>query len=72
MIKAVIFDMDGVIADSGPIHKMSEQQALFNFGAKFSIKELQQYTGATDNVLFTEMIKKYNINTTFKDILKKT
>jgi len=68
MIKAIIFDMDGVIVDSEPVHIKAEKQTMIKYGIDISTKELQKYTGTTAKFMFTELIKKYNLNTTFKKI----
>jgi len=68
MIKAVIFDMDGVIVDSSHIHIEAEKQTMLKYGIRISCKELQKYTGMTAKFMFTDLIKKYKLNTTFEKI----
>jgi len=68
MIKAVIFDMDGVIVDSSHIHIEAEKQTMLKYGIRISSKELHKYTGMTAKFMFTELIKKYKLNTTFEEI----
>ena len=36
MIKAIVFDFDGVLADSEPLHLRAYQQVLSRFGVDFS------------------------------------
>lgn len=60
--------MDGVIVDSEPVHIKAEKQTMIKYGIDISTKELQKYTGTTAKFMFTELIKKYNLNTTFKKI----
>ncbi len=64
MIKAVIFDMDGVIVDSEPIHIEAEKQTLLKYGVKITTEELRTYTGTTAEFEFNDLIKKYKLNTT--------
>jgi len=64
MIKAVIFDMDGVIVDSEPMHIEAEKRILLRYGVKISTDELRTYTGTTAEFEFTDLIRKYNLNTT--------
>lgn len=65
MIKAVIFDMDGVVAETERIHIEAEMQTMSKYGIRISEDELHEYTGTTAKVMFTELIKKYGLNTTF-------
>ncbi|HKZ95029.1 MAG TPA: HAD-IA family hydrolase [Candidatus Bathyarchaeia archaeon] len=64
MIKAVIFDMDGVIVDSEPMHIEAEKRILLKHGARVSTDELRTYTGTTAEFEFTDLIQKYRLNTT--------
>jgi beta-phosphoglucomutase family hydrolase len=66
MIKAVIFDLDGVLVESEHLHIEAEKQTLLKHGVRISSEELHRYTGTTANFMFTELIKKYKLNTTFK------
>lgn len=70
MIKAVIFDMDGVIVDSSHAHIEAEKQTMLKYGIRISSKELQEYTGVTAKLMFTDLIRKYKLNTTFEEIFK--
>lgn len=47
MIKAVIFDMDGVLIDSEPLWHQAEQQILGGLGIDFNKPPLLQSTGLT-------------------------
>jgi beta-phosphoglucomutase family hydrolase len=68
MIKAVIFDLDGVIVDSERVHIEAEKQTMLKYGVRISSEELHRYTGTTARFMFTELIKKYKLNTTFEKI----
>jgi len=68
MIKAVIFDMDGVLVESENAHIEAEKQTLLKYGVKISAEELHTYTGTTARFMFTELIKKNKLNTTFEKI----
>ena len=49
MIEAVIFDFDGIIVDTEPIHCRAFQKAFEPLGAKFSYEEyLKRYVGFDD------------------------
>jgi beta-phosphoglucomutase family hydrolase len=64
MIRAVIFDMDGVIVDSEPMHIEAEKQTLLKHGVKITTEELRTYTGTTAEFEFNDLIRKYKLNTT--------
>jgi beta-phosphoglucomutase family hydrolase len=68
MIKAVIFDMDGVIAETEYAHIEAEKQTMLKHGVRISEDELHEYTGTTAKLMFTDLIEKYKLNTTFEKI----
>ena len=68
MIKAVIFDMDGVIVESEQMHIVAEQQTLLKYGVHISAEELHTYTGTTAKFMFNKLIRKYGLDTTFEKI----
>jgi len=63
--------MDGVIADSEPIHCLSEQQVLEPFGIKPTLEELQDNTGTGADVLLRRFIERYGLKTTLEDLLNR-
>lgn len=68
MIKAAIFDLDGVIVESEHAHITAEKQTMLKHGVHITSQELHKYTGTTARLMFTELIRKYNLNTTFEEI----
>ena len=68
MVKAVIFDMDGVIVDSEPIHNEAEKKSLSKYELDITTEEMESYTGATAKFMYEDLIRKYNIDTTFEKI----
>ena len=58
-MKAVIFDMDGVIIDSEPIHLEVDIQTLKDLGCDISLKELEKYVGVTNEYMFIDIKKNY-------------
>lgn len=68
MIKAVIFDLDGVIAESESAHVEAEKQTFLKYGLTISAEELYQYKGTTAKVMFTDLLAKYKLNTTLDEI----
>jgi len=70
MIKAVIFDMDGVIVDSEPAHIEAEKQILLKHGVRITTEELRAYTGTTAEFEFTDLIRKYKLKTTVNALFR--
>ena len=59
MIKAVIFDMDGVISDTEKFHSKIESELLGRFGVKITPNELtKKYAGVRTKDFFDELLKK--------------
>ncbi len=55
---AFIFDMDGVIIDSEPIHSRVKMDTFHHFGLPFEEADLIYYMGRTSNEIFGEVIAK--------------
>lgn len=70
MIRAVIFDLDGVIVNSEDAHVEAEKQTLLKYGVVISADELHRYAGTTAEAMFTDLIRKYQLNTTFQEMVK--
>ena len=81
--KAVIFDLDGVIINSEPIHAEATRLVMQHFDVDISLKELATYVGSTAKSTFIDLISKYNLQITpeefadqkrgfFMDALEKT
>lgn len=57
MIKAVIFDMDGVISDTSKLHATQELKILSRFGINISMEELiKRYSGVRTKKFFKELL----------------
>lgn len=57
-VKAVIFDMDGVIIDSEPIHSRVKMDTFAHFCIPFHEEDLVHYMGRTSNAIFGETLAK--------------
>jgi HAD superfamily hydrolase (TIGR01509 family) len=68
LLKAVIFDMDGVIVDSEPVHKKVERILLAPYGINPSDEELNSYMGIEAKVLIAMYIRKYDMRISFDDL----
>ncbi len=69
MLKAFIFDMDGVIIDSEPLHFLSDKMVMKDFGIDISHEELNEFVGMTNPVMWAVLIKRYNLATSVDEIL---
>jgi HAD superfamily hydrolase (TIGR01549 family) len=71
MIKAVLFDVDGVLLDSEEIHYAVEAQALRAFDIPATVDMIKkQYSGSRLDVEFSEIAKKFNKTIVFEEVLK--
>ncbi len=62
MLKAIIFDFDGVIADTEPLHLKAFQLTLQDHGIELSDEEyFTRYLAYDDKTLFKELLKDRNI-----------
>jgi HAD superfamily hydrolase (TIGR01509 family) len=57
MEKCVIFDMDGVIIDSEPIHQKCERMVFSLLGVRISDEEHNALVGATDKTMWEQLGK---------------
>ncbi len=70
MIETVIFDMDGVIIDSEPIHQELQDQLFRLHNISLDPEEYQTYIGRSSKNMWQELIKKFSLSTTLEEILK--
>lgn len=62
MVKAVIFDLDGLLIDSEVISYKIYQEILSQYGYEFSkIEYAQNYSGKTETKNINYLIRKYNL-----------
>jgi HAD superfamily hydrolase (TIGR01509 family) len=54
--KALIFDMDGVLVDSEPLHKRAKQMAFQEAGIHFPEQTYDSYKGRPDATMFHEVL----------------
>ena len=66
MIKGVIFDMDGVIIDSEPIHFKVEKAILSNFNEPFTMQDHARFVGGTPRNLYKTICEERGINQSFE------
>jgi HAD superfamily hydrolase (TIGR01509 family) len=68
-MKAAIFDMDGVIIDSEPLHYLSDKTLLKRLGIEVPDTYLDKYVGVTNPVMWKELIKDFSIPKDLQEIL---
>lgn len=70
MIKAVIFDMDGVIIDSEPKHIKFEQELFHSLGAVVNEKEHLRFIGTTSQYMWDSIKRQYKLEQTVDELVK--
>ena len=64
MLKSVIFDMDGVLVNSEPVHYRAYLMTLEQWGKTFSYDEYKTYIGTTNSVIIRGLIDKFDLPVT--------
>ncbi len=60
-VRAVIFDMDGVISDTQQVHAISEVSILRDYGIELEAEEIsRKYAGVTDREMFQEIFTNFD------------
>ena len=55
-LQAFIFDMDGVIIDSEPVHSRVKMDTFRHFGLEFDESRLKDYMGGTSGLIFKDVV----------------
>jgi len=61
-IKAILFDMDGVVVDSENLYSQSEKKLLAQYGVKFNQSDWYYIKGCTEKQFYDLVYAKFNIN----------
>jgi beta-phosphoglucomutase family hydrolase len=69
LLKAVIFDMDGVIVDTEPMHAKAAVLALKKFNVDTTVQYAQQFIGSTIFHMAKTMIDDFKINVTVQQLV---
>lgn len=69
MKKAFIFDMDGVIIDSEPIHFDIDVKTMKYLGINISPQELERFVGMTNPDMWRILKQEYNISMPIEEII---
>jgi HAD superfamily hydrolase (TIGR01509 family) len=70
-LTALIFDMDGVLIDSEPAHKLAKQRAFARFGITLPEALYDQYKGRPDEAFMSEVVPSIpKLNTDANEMLR--
>lgn len=70
MLKAVIFDMDGVIIDSEKYHFEIESRIFDNLGLDISIEERNSFVGGSGKKMWSYIKDKFGLNESVDQLLE--
>ena len=71
MTKSVIFDMDGVLIDSEPLHYESDRRTMREYGLELSDAEMEAYVGITGEKMWADLREKYGIADSVETLMRK-
>lgn len=69
MLKAVIFDMDGVIIDNEPIHFRVVKGFAYDIGFDITFQDWQELIGNKQKIIWTRLKKKYELPQEVEDLV---
>ncbi len=67
--KAILFDMDGTLVNTEPLHEEAWHDTLNQFDLKLSPDWFHKYTGSTDRILMTDVVQHYRLDINVDDLL---
>ena len=70
MIKAIIFDMDGVLVDSEPIHIDIEKQQFLLNNLSISDEEHHQYMGVSAEIMWKTIAKRHTLTLPLNELIE--
>ena len=60
--EALIFDMDGVLINSEPLHEHSKREALAQAGIEVPSERFASYTGRSDTVMIADLAAEHGLD----------
>nr|WP_052356770.1 HAD family phosphatase [[Clostridium] dakarense] len=70
MLKAVIFDMDGVLVNTEPVYYKVTKEILNENGHDIDYKEYEKYIGMTNEFTWELLKQKYSINIDTNELIE--
>jgi HAD superfamily hydrolase (TIGR01509 family) len=70
MLKAVIFDMDGVLIDSEPLHHHTNQKLFSELGFSLTDDDHGSYIGTTSHYMWSQLKNKFNLSLSVEELVK--
>lgn len=67
-LKAVLFDMDGVIVDTEPLHRKAYYKMFDDFGIEVDDEFYSTFTGSSTKSVCERLIERYALETSWEDI----
>jgi len=67
-LKAVLFDMDGVIVDTEPLHRKAYFKMFASFGADVSDELYAQFAGASTRKVCQTVIDRFGLHQSFEEL----
>lgn len=71
MIKAILFDMDGVVIDSEPLYEKVERKLLGQYGISIPPEDQKYFKGSTEMQFYDLVEKKYGPQWNRQEVVKK-
>ena len=71
MIQTIIFDLDGVIIDSEPVHFKLEKQMLEELKIAVSFEEHSSYVGMSSENMWEAIVNRHNVSYCAQDLVQK-
>ncbi|MDT8415578.1 MAG: HAD family phosphatase [Flavobacteriaceae bacterium] len=62
MVKTVIFDMDGVIIDSEPLHEIAQKKFMQSLGFSITADEKQSFIGTSSKNMWQKLKDQYGLH----------
>ncbi|HIW48583.1 MAG TPA: HAD-IA family hydrolase [Firmicutes bacterium] len=69
MKHTLLFDMDGVLIDSQPVHFQADLDTLAHFGAKVTLEEIIPFAGTTNPLRFPRYRQQFAIKATAEEMM---
>jgi HAD superfamily hydrolase (TIGR01509 family) len=70
MLKAVIFDLDGILSDSEGVYEEATISIMGKFGIVLSVSELRSLRGLNSTLAWAQLAGRYSLPATAQELLK--